>query len=277
MGVVALWRYPVKAMLGELLDAIQVGAGGLVGDRMWVVVDNATEERIANKRGPTDPRLRACGAQLEPGGDDGDGVLQVTLPNGETVSGSAVDGALSELLERHVRMERADGAGEARLGRPAAHHDFAPVHLLTTRTLAHLSSVAPATTWDVRRFRPNVVLDDGHAPGEFTEDRLMGAELRGPSGIRLAVRLPTPRCVVPTRACEELRPDRDLLRVIAQHHRIDLGLFGHQPCVGAYAEIGHEGRLAVGDHVEVRAGAAMSPQAAVADTVQRLADELGAA
>jgi MOSC domain-containing protein len=275
MGVVAIWRYPVKAMLGELLDIVHVGARGLIGDRMWVVVDKATGERIANKRGPTDPRLRACRAQLDPGEDEGDDVLHVTLPDGETVSGSAVDGALSELLERHVRLDEADGAGRARLGMPAAHHDFAPVHLLTTRTLAHLNSVAPATTWDVRRFRPNLVLDDGHVPGEFTEDRLMGAELRGPSGVRLAVRVPTPRCVVPTRACEELSRDPGLLRTIAQHHRVDLGHFGRQPCVGAYAEIEHEGRLGVGEQVEVRTAAAMSPQAAVAESIQRLVDEFG--
>jgi uncharacterized protein YcbX len=276
MGVVAIWRYPVKAMLGELLEAVQVGVGGLLGDRMWVAVDKTTGERIANKRGPTDPRLRACRAHLGRGDEEGEAVLHVTLPDGETVSGSAIDDALSELLERRVRLERADRAGQARLGMPAAHHDFAPVHLLTTRTLAHLGSVAPATTWDPRRFRPNLVLDDGDAPGEFTEDRLGGAELRGPSGVSLAVRLPTPRCVVPTRACEELSADPGLLRTIAQHHRVDLGPFGRQPCVGAYAEVGREGRLAVADRIAVRAVAAAAAEAAVTETIQRLADEFGA-
>jgi uncharacterized protein len=272
MGVVALWRYPVKAMLGELLDAVQVGVGGLVGDRAWVVVDSAGK-RIANKRGPTDPRLRACRARL--GGGAGEtGVLHVTLPDGETVSGSAVPGALSELLGRRVRLERAQGAGPARLGAPAAHHDFAPVHLLTTRTLAHLASLAPATTWDARRFRPNVILDDGRAPGEFTEDRLIGGELRGPSGVRLGVGLPTPRCVVPTRAHEELPADPSLLRTLAQHHRVDLGPFGRLPCAGAYAEVAREGRLAVGERIEVRAGVAASPDAAVAEAVRRLSSEL---
>jgi uncharacterized protein YcbX len=33
MGVLAIWRYPVKAMLGELLDAVEVGPQGRTGDR----------------------------------------------------------------------------------------------------------------------------------------------------------------------------------------------------------------------------------------------------
>ena len=52
MGVVAIWRYPVKAMLGELLDAVAIGPRGCEGDRRWIVVDATTGERVANKRGP---------------------------------------------------------------------------------------------------------------------------------------------------------------------------------------------------------------------------------
>ena len=51
VGVVALWRYPVKAMLGELLDAVEIGPR----DRRWIVVDARTGERIANKRGADRP------------------------------------------------------------------------------------------------------------------------------------------------------------------------------------------------------------------------------
>ena len=63
-AVLAIWRYPVKALLGEPLDAVEIGPGGCAGDRRWIVVDADTGARIANKRGPTDPRLRACRAEL---------------------------------------------------------------------------------------------------------------------------------------------------------------------------------------------------------------------
>jgi uncharacterized protein YcbX len=60
MRLAAIWRYPVKAMLGEPLDAVRVGNGGLVGDRARVVVEGATGRRIANKRGLTDARDVEC-------------------------------------------------------------------------------------------------------------------------------------------------------------------------------------------------------------------------
>lgn len=82
LGVVAIWRYPVKAMLGELLEAVHTGVGGLAGDRTWVVVDEATGQRIANKRGLTDARLRACRARVESGENEDEQALSVTQPRG---------------------------------------------------------------------------------------------------------------------------------------------------------------------------------------------------
>ena len=55
--------------------------------------------------------------------------------------------------------------------------------------------------------------------------------------MRITVGLPTPRCVVPTRAHEELPADPRVLRTLAADHRIALGRFGNQPCAGAYAEV----------------------------------------
>jgi uncharacterized protein len=41
-SVVALWRYPVKSMMGEELNACEVTSRGLLGDRRFAVVDRAT-------------------------------------------------------------------------------------------------------------------------------------------------------------------------------------------------------------------------------------------
>jgi MOSC domain-containing protein len=266
MGVMAIWRYPVKAMLGELLDRVGVAAGGLDGDRRWVVAEAAGGTRIANKRGPTDARLRACRARLDRGGE-----LAVTLPDGHTtVTGvAAVAAALSDLLGRGVTLVEHPGGGD-RFARTGGHHDFAPLHLLTTRTLAHMSAVAPESDWDARRFRPNLVLDDGAAPGELTERELLGAELRGSSGVRLRVGLPTPRCVVPTRAREELPADPRILKAIAGQSRWDLGPFGRPGCLGAYAEVARGGHLVVGERLTVEPRAEPTPERAVAAAVERV-------
>jgi uncharacterized protein YcbX len=269
MGVMAIWRYPVKAMLGELLDRVGVAAGGLEGDRRWVVEEVAGGRRIASKRGPTDARLRACRARLGDGGE-----LVITLPDGRTaVTGVAsIAEALSDLLGRRLTLVEHPGGGD-RFARTGGHHDFAPLHLLTTRTLAHMSAVAPQSDWDVRRFRPNLVLNDGGAPGELTERALLGAELRGSSGVRLRVGLPTPRCVVPTRAREELPADPGLLRAIAGQSRWDLGPFGRPACLGAYAEVARGGRLVVGERLRVERPADVTSESAVAAAVERVVAE----
>jgi uncharacterized protein len=268
MGVLAIWRYPVKAMLGELLDAVEIGPAGCTGDRRWIVVDADTGERIANKRGPTDPRLRACRAELLEGSDH-ELALRVTLPDGETLEGAEIEAALSQLLERRVRLEAAGTPALGRFGATGAHHDAAPVHLIATGTLAHLRALAPDGDWDVRRFRPNLLLDDGDALGAFAEDELLGGALRGPSGLRLTVGLPTPRCVVPTRAQEGLPAAPRILRTLVERHRFDLGPFGRQGCVGTYAEVARAGHVLVGERLAVERPA-ISPGDAIAATIARI-------
>lgn len=266
MGVLAIWRYPVKAMLGQLVRSARVGAGGIEGDRRWVVADAATGERIASKRGPTDVRLRECRAELR-----ADGELVVTLPDGRTTAmgARAVSEALSDLLSRRVVLEEHRGTGSGFVC-TGGHHDFAPLHLLTTRSLAHMRAVAPASDWDVRRFRPNVVLDDGEVPTELSERRLLGAELGAPSGLRMYVGLPTPRCVVPTRGREELPRDPALLRQIATESRWSLGPFGRPACLGTYAEVTATGALEEDDRLSVAARRQPSADAVVAATVERV-------
>jgi uncharacterized protein YcbX len=136
-----------------------------------------------------------------------------------------------------------------------------------------MSAVAPQSDWDVRRFRPNLVLDDGGAAGELTERALLGTELRGSSGVRLRVGLPTPRCVVPTRAREELPADHGLLRAIAGQSRWDLGPFGRPACLGTYAEVARGGRLVAGERLRVERPADVTPESAVAAAVERVVAE----
>ena len=185
--------------LGARRAEPRVGRAALVGDPLargavddhplavWVVVDLDSGERIANKRGPTDPRLRASRAELLPGGE-----LRVTLPDGTAATGDGVERALSDLLGRRVALS---AAARARLGptAPPAATRTSRRSTLTTRTLAHLRALRPEIAWDVRRFRANLVLDDGDAPGGFSEDALVGRALSGPGGLRMTVGLPTPR------------------------------------------------------------------------------------
>src|ERR687897_3327296 len=50
-SVVALWRYPVKSMMGEELNASEVTDRGLLGDRQFTVVDASTG-KVAGAKNP---------------------------------------------------------------------------------------------------------------------------------------------------------------------------------------------------------------------------------
>ncbi len=263
MGVLAIWRYPVKAMLGEVLEGVDVAAGGLASDRRWVVSDVETGERIANKRGPTDAGLRACRARL-----DAQGRLVVTLPDATTeITGMpAIAAALSALLGREVELAEHAGRGDQYM-QTGGHHDFAPLHLMTTSALDRMWALDPRSDWDVRRFRPNVVLDDARVRDG---DALLGAQLHGTSGLRPSVGLPTPRCVVTTRSREELPANPGLLKTIANEHRWSLGPFGRPACLGVYAEVSRAGRLDVGELLTLEPRSAATAADAVAQCVQRV-------
>jgi uncharacterized protein YcbX len=271
VGVLAIWRYPVKAMLGELLRSVNVAPGGLQGDRRWVVSETSSGQRIASKRGPTDSRLRECRAEL-----DDDEELVVTLPDGQTsVRGvRETSEALSDLLGRPVTLVEHQERGDGFL-RTDGHHDFAPLHLLTTRSLAHVRRLAPDSDWDVRRFRPNLVLDDGVTTEGLSEPELLGAVLTASSGLKLRVGLPTPRCVVPTRAREELPRDPGLLRHVADVSRWDLGPFGRPACLGTYAEVAKPGNLVVDETLDVVPRSEPTAGAVVTATVQRVVTHMG--
>lgn len=49
--VVSLWRYPVKSMLGEELNSSNVTERGLVGDRVYALIDQKTG-KVASAKNP---------------------------------------------------------------------------------------------------------------------------------------------------------------------------------------------------------------------------------
>jgi uncharacterized protein YcbX len=63
-SVVALWRYPVKSMLGEELNASAVTQRGMLGDRAYALVDRA-DGKVASAKNPRKwPQLFDCRAAL---------------------------------------------------------------------------------------------------------------------------------------------------------------------------------------------------------------------
>jgi uncharacterized protein YcbX len=276
MGTVAeLYRYPVKSMLGEALSAVEVTGRGLRGDRVAAVLDGAGA--VGSAKHPRKwGRLLNCRSRT-----DGAGAVVVELPDGGVlpVGDPDLDARLSKLLVRDVRvsdtpdggggvLERAvpeyeggvpdvvrgtavtDTTGTAVTSggvRPGTFFDYGAVHLLTTATLARLRSAHPAGDFAPRRFRPNLVVDLPGGTG-FPEDAWVGAHLRvGEALFRVTV--PTPRCVVPTLAHDELPADPSLMRTVAREHRVPVLGLGRLSCVGVYLDVLEPGAIRIGDPV----------------------------
>src|SRR5437764_2644998 len=116
--VVGLWRYPIKSMMGEELNASEVNERGLVGDRHFAVVDPSTG-KVAGAKNPRKWGnffdFRAAYVHPPQRGSDLPAV-RVTLPDGTAATSNQPDVAriLSEALGRDVRLAEAEGNGDSR-------------------------------------------------------------------------------------------------------------------------------------------------------------------
>jgi uncharacterized protein YcbX len=123
---------------------------------------------------------------------------------------------------------------------PGTYFDAFPIHIVTDRSLATLSTLAPDATFDVRRFRPNLVVAvEEHVQGDFPEQAWLGRRIRV-GDVELEVTRPCPRCVMVTRDFADLRADRQVLRTIVRHA---------DQHVGVYANVIRSGTLESGTSV----------------------------
>ena len=129
---------------------------------------------------------------------------------------------------------------------PGTFFDLSPLHVITTATLAALQASAPEADFDVRRYRPNVLIETD-ADG-FVENGWPGQEL-SVGDCRIRVDLATMRCVMTTLAHGDVAADRDTLRAVARENRIEIPGLGTWACAGVYATPTTFGELRVGDTV----------------------------
>jgi hypothetical protein len=116
--------------------------------------------------------------------------------------------------------------------------DAFPVHVLTT---ASIEALGGAPKFDRRRFRPNFFVETEASARGLVETNWCGRTVRV-GGLRLAIQMPTVRCVMTTLPQPELAKDPSVLRTIVK----DAG----QNC-GVYATVVDGGTVVVGDPVEV--------------------------
>lgn len=266
-SVVGLWRYPVKSMMGEELNAAEVTEGGLIGDRRFALVDPSTG-KIAGAKNP-----RKWGnffdfraAYVEPPRRESKlPAVRLTLPDGTVVTSDQPDLAqiLSKALGREVAFAAAKGDGEAS-GATAEEYwpdmegldfrdtvtdfelpagtffDLAAVHLLTTATIDKLRELYPQGRFEVRRFRPNIVVATEPEEQGFVENDWIGRTVAIGDKVRLRITGACPRCVMTTLPQGDLPKDAGILRAAAQHNQAN---------VGVYADVIEDGAIRRGDPV----------------------------
>ena len=205
--------------------------------------------------------------------DDHDGTPVLTLPSGTriAVNDPAVGDVLSAWLGRPVRLRSTDEPGatdglayemtfdppddEAEVFAipvPAGTFlDLAPIHLLTTATLRGCAVARPDLDWDVRRFRPNVVVAVDADP--FVEDSWAGRELRL-GEVVLRITQPTVRCAMPLRA-QPAPSDEPTGATLARQPELHDALVELNSTfpnhLGVYAEVVTPGTVRVGDPVHL--------------------------
>ncbi len=285
--VTALWRFPVKSMLGEQLDSVGMTEGGIAGDRAYALVDKQTGKVVSAKHPKLWPDLLSCRAAFvePPSPGEEPPPARIDLPDGTSVSSDAADAdaVLSRFFGRDVELARSapedftidqyhpdhedldpeghrDEVAQAKLGAafynqrgiPSAvpegsFFDLFPLSVMTTSTLDQLNELEPGSRFDARRFRMNVIVDTPE-PG-FVENSWLGRTLTIGGQVQLSIVLPDPRCVMTNLAQEELPRDPQILKTLAQHNRLDVAGGGLYPCAGVYAVVGSSGTLRKHDHV----------------------------
>lgn len=232
----AIFRYPVKSMRGESLDAAALGWHGLEGDR-----------RLAFRRADVRGGFPWLTASKLP-------ELVCLAPHGRGEHAS-------EALPTHVRTPDGDDLpvfGEALAQRVGARlgatvemthlrngiFDDATISVITSATVREVCGLGGRSP-DVRRFRPNVLVRSAHAR-PFEEDAWVGGVLtfgeldHGPSA---AITARDVRCAMINIDPDDGSTAPEMLRAIVRAHENQAGVYG---------TVVRSGRLQVGQPVVLR-------------------------
>lgn len=208
--VLGLARYPVKSMSGESLDQVAVTSRGVDADRTWAVY--TTDGGIGS--GKTTRRFRRIDGLVMLTARMDRGRAWIEFSDGTTARAGSPDAdrRLSDLFGQPLSV-RAETS--------VSHHDDCPVHVITTASLRRLEDLLGESV-DTRRLRPNLVLDvDGAG---FLDGDWKGRDLRIGDEVVLRVTEGMPRCAMVTMAQPDLAHDSRVLKLIAEHNGLDLGL-----------------------------------------------------
>jgi uncharacterized protein YcbX len=252
-------------MLGEELNSSYVTERGLIGDRAYALIDQKTG-KVAGAKNP-----KKWGKLFDfrsvfidpPQVVENIPSVRITFPDGTHIFSDQnnIDYTLSKVLDQDVRLMRAS------LERPSYEEywpdidglaqrekvtdetmpsqtffDLAVIHLLTTSTINRLRELYPEGRFEVRRFRPNIVIESASGEKDFIENLWMGKKIMIGEDIVLRITGPCTRCVMTTLSQGDLPKDLGILRTIARYNKVNAGV---------YASVQRGGTIRRGDLVRL--------------------------
>jgi uncharacterized protein YcbX len=279
-----IWRYPVKSMQGERLEASAITAQGIPYDRGWAVRDEKTQTIRGAKHLP---KLLFCSARYLDGTSAGAVPhVEITLPGGERARSD--DPAISQALGREVTLWPLLGAEELdhyrikdetskdvaaewrRLFMLEPGEPLPDLNGFGSKLLKELSQyVAPLGTY-FDAFPINVLTESSvrwlqhHAPQShldvrrfrpnfllsndrvqgLVEDGWVGGELRIGKA-SIRIASRAPRCVMTSHAQPGLHRDPTVIRTIVR---------AFSSCFSVYAGVSLPGLVRIGDEAVMVAG-----------------------
>jgi uncharacterized protein YcbX len=276
-----IFRYPVKSMLGESLQAATLGEKGIPWDRAWAIRD---EVRGGIQGGKKIAGLMRCAARYPEGSGPGEAPApEIELPNGDVFRADDPGAAkrIGEVVGREVTLwplqpaealdhyrrsapDNPDMEQELRAifarepdeplpdlssfppevfqfeSPPGTYFDAFPLLVLSQQSLDTLAAASPNSRIDVRRFRPNLLVDIQGAQG-LPEQEWIGKRLKIGNAI-LQVVMACMRCVMTTRGFADLPEDPEVMRKLVKETDGNLGV---------YASVEASGQVRKGDPIEL--------------------------
>jgi uncharacterized protein YcbX len=237
--VEAIFRYPVKSMRGERLEAAQLGWHGLDGDRRLAF------RRIENRSGfpwltaGKLPDLLLFAPHHREDGAQGEFPTHVRTPDGEEMPVFGEDLA--------TEVGRRYGAPVQMMQLNHGIFDEASISVIAFDTVREIARLAGRSS-DVRRFRPNVVVRLLRSV-PFQEDEWLGGVLsfgEGDDAPAITVTMRDVRCSMVNLDPDSASPAPEVLKAVVRANQNNAGIYG------AVTRIG---RLAVGQTLILHASA----------------------
>ena len=273
-SVATIYRYPVKSMMGETLSEADIREAGIPGDRSWAVRD---EKRGGIRGGKKIPQLMTLAAQSGTAAPlitaaDGDSASASSERINDWLSGKlnhpvtlwpllpadeldhyrrgAPD---TEDFEQELRAvfgrlpdePLPDLAGFEELlefeSPPGTYFDAFPISIISQQSLDTMDQLEGESRFDVRRFRPNLLVDVPGSDHPFPEQAWVGKTLAIGS-VTLKIDTTCPRCAMTTHGFDDLPQDPQIMRKLVANSEGNLGI---------YASVVKVGKVATGDPVSV--------------------------